>query len=65
MPKNGLILTADVATLLGVHVRTVHRLVESGRLKPTLKVPGPKGAYLFDLVDVEKAKAARETADVA
>lgn len=40
--------TRDVAARLGVHVRTVHRMVERGALAPTQQVPGYRGDYLFD-----------------
>lgn len=47
-----MVSTSQAARLLGCHVRTVHRLVESGRLKPVAKVPGRTGAYLFLRIDV-------------
>lgn len=48
------LLTAPQAGLiLGKSGRTVVRLAESGRLRVALKVPGPKGAYLFSRRDVE------------
>lgn len=62
MPKNPLIPTAEVAQILGRDVRTVHRMVESGRLTPALKIPGRTGAYLFDQHDVEQLAAERSAA---
>ncbi len=48
-----LITTAQVATILGKDVRTVHRMADNGRLPPALKVPGRTGALLFDRDVVE------------
>ena len=48
-----LITTADAAKVLGVHVSTVSRMVASERLRPAVKVPGKRGAYLFNREDVE------------
>lgn len=62
MPKKEhLIPTAQVAEILRVDVRTVHRMADDGRLAPAAKVPGRTGAYLFDRADVETVlRAARE-----
>lgn len=63
VPKNEqLIPTKQAAKLLGVDVRTVHRMVDSGRLTPTLKIPGRTGACLFDRADVERLVAERTAA---
>jgi excisionase family DNA binding protein len=40
--------TAHIAYLFGVHPRTVSRWVRSGRLSYVAKLPGKRGAYLFD-----------------
>lgn len=40
--------TREVAKRLKVSVRTVHRLVGRGALKPVVKQPGDSGAYVFD-----------------
>lgn len=55
------IYTADVAKILGVSVRTVHRMAESGDLPFEVKVPGPRGAYVFD-EDAIKAHATKAEA---
>ena len=62
MPKNRLIPTAEAAEILGVHARTVHRMVEQGRLFPSLKIAGRTGAYLFERAEVERAAAERAAA---
>jgi excisionase family DNA binding protein len=43
-----LVTTAEVAAALGVHVRTVHRMVARGELTPAFKAPGLRGPLLFD-----------------
>ena len=54
VPRNEqLIPTAQVAELLGVDVRTVHRMTTNGLLPSAYKIPGRTGAYLFDPVVVE------------
>lgn len=53
MLTNDLMPTADVASRLGVHVRTVHRYVERGWITPSVTFPGPRGALMFDPRDVE------------
>jgi hypothetical protein len=49
------LLTADVAKLLRRDVRTVHRMVNAGRLKAE-RVPGYKGPLLYDPDDVERLR---------
>lgn len=44
--------TTETADLLGVSVRTVHRMVARGTLVPVGKLPAMTGAYLFDRADV-------------
>jgi hypothetical protein len=53
MPNGTLVTSPEVATQLGVSVRTVHRLVTSNQLIPAMKLPGPNGAFLFDPTVVE------------
>lgn len=57
------VTTADAAAILEVHVRTVHRLTESGELNPAIKIPGKTGAYMYHRADVE-ALAQSRRADV-
>lgn len=56
------ITTEAAAKILGVSSRTIHRLVAAGRLRPAIKLPGIRGAYLFDedavrTLDANKAAA--------
>lgn len=54
MPNtDNLIPTAEVARLNGVNVRTVHRWVDKGVIKPAAKAPGLRGALLFNAADVQ------------
>lgn len=63
MPKNDLLITTkQVSELLGVDVRTVHRLTDSGALPHEIKVPGQTGAYLFDPDVVERFRQQRDAA---
>ena len=55
---NDLIGTTEAAALLGKSPRTIHRMVQSGRLSPAHVAPGGfNGVYLFNRADVEAAKA--------
>jgi len=46
--------TSEVAARLGVSVSSVHRLVTSGVLVPRRKLPGLRGALLFDPKHVDR-----------
>jgi excisionase family DNA binding protein len=48
-----LLTTVQVADLLGLHIRKVQRLAESGDLPVAQKLPGPYGRYVFDATEVE------------
>lgn len=48
-----LMTTAAVAERLGVDVSTVARWVNAGRLPVAVKIPGLRGARLFDPKDVD------------
>ena len=54
-----LIPTAEAAEALGVHVATISRMVTRGDLAPAVKVPGKRGAYLFNRADVDALAAQR------
>lgn len=53
MHPDELVLSSEVAALLGVDVATVNRWARSGRLKPVMKVPGGTGPNLFRRSDVD------------
>ena len=40
--------TAEVARMLRRSIRTVHRMAATGQLDTVGKLPGTRGAYLFD-----------------
>ena len=44
----GYITTKQAADILGGGVRKTIRRVEAGELTPAMKLPGLRGAYLFD-----------------
>lgn len=46
------ITTAEAATLAKRSVGTINRWVAEGRLHPTRKLPGIRGAHLFEVQDV-------------
>jgi excisionase family DNA binding protein len=54
MPESDLMTAQQVAELLDVSTRTVHRMADDGRLRIEHKLPGETGAYLFARVDVRK-----------
>lgn len=54
-----MVTSADVGRRLGLSRTSVVRLVNQGVLRPVAKGPGIRGAYLFDLVDVELLAARR------
>lgn len=68
-----MVTTAAAAKTIGVSVKTITRWVAAGALTPSQRLPGPRGAYLFDPAVVEvlrrerdiSAAAAREPWDAA
>jgi predicted site-specific integrase-resolvase len=63
VPKNEhLIPAAQAKDILGVDVRTVHRMARSGLLPSAMKIPGKTGAWLFDRSEVERIAAQRAAA---
>ena len=49
-----LVTTAEAGRILGIQSpSSVTRLVQAGKLSPAQKLPGLRGAYLFDRADVE------------
>lgn len=55
------ITTAEAAALVERSVGTINRWVAEGRLSPVRKMPGLRGAHLFDPAAVREAAAERET----
>lgn len=51
--RHDLLTSSQVAQRLACSTRTVHRLIDSGDLAPVQKLPGLRGANLFDRVHVE------------
>ena len=52
------ITTAEVASMLGIHVATVVRKAQAGDIPIAMKVPGETGPYLFDRSVIEALVAA-------
>ena len=48
-----LLTTAEVAVLLGVSPREVARRVSTGSLEAMAKLPGVRGAYVFERAAIE------------
>lgn len=51
--------TSEAARMLGCSPRTVQRMIEAGGLAPERKLPGPNGAYLIPLAEVERILSER------
>ncbi len=61
MPNLAPLTTAEVAQICGgVSVKTVSRWVQAGELAPLTKLPGIRGAFLFDPKAVERFRAKRD-----
>ena len=55
-----LVNTGEALAILGqASPSTITRLVRSGQLTPAMKLPGLRGAYLFNRADVEALAAER------
>jgi hypothetical protein len=51
----------DVMALLGLpDITAVSRLVRTGKLTPTRRIPGGKGTFLFDRTEVERLAQERK-----
>lgn len=48
MFDSGFVTTRDVAAAHGVSTREIARRVERGELEPVAKLPGIRGAFLFN-----------------
>lgn len=54
------VTTRQTAARLGIHPRTVARLVERGELRPAARLDlGHYGAFVFDNAEVERVAALR------
>ena len=63
-PPTDEIVTREALTILGItDPSTISRWVQIGKLKPSRKLPGKSGAFLFWRADVERLAA--ERAEVA
>lgn len=60
--ETDLVAVSEVAALLGKSVRTVHRMIQAGELKPVMKIGGGTGAYLFQRAEIEAAIEQRAAA---
>lgn len=63
--SNNEITTREALDILGfAHPSSITRLVAERKLKPSRKLPGATGAYLFRRLDIERlaAKRAHESA---
>ncbi|HEY5201640.1 MAG TPA: helix-turn-helix domain-containing protein [Acidothermaceae bacterium] len=49
-----LISSAQVAAKLGKDIRSVHRMVARGEIPTAGKMPGVRGAYLFDAEAIDR-----------
>lgn len=54
--------TREAADIHGVSVKTFIRWKEAGRISPAAKLPGIRGAYLFDRSEVLALLNAKEDA---
>lgn len=52
-PYSQAMTSAEVAAALDKSVKTVTRMVADGRLTPIKRLPGPRGAFLFNPGQVE------------
>lgn len=53
-----LLTTAEVAERLGVTPSAISRRVKTGTLVPVRKMPGKRGAFLFDPAELDDEGAA-------
>jgi hypothetical protein len=60
-----LIGTKEAAELIGESVKNTIRRVEAGALMPVKKLPGLRGAYIFDRADIVAIRDERATEKAA
>lgn len=51
-----LLTSAEACERLGIDRSTLSRWVEKGRLAPAQKLPGLRGAFLFTVEEINRAK---------
>ena len=61
-PTDSLMTSAEVCDRLGIDRSTLSRWVASGRISPTTKLPGIRGAFLFTRAEIERVKAGERPA---
>ncbi len=54
MVLSPLIGATEAARILGVHARTVKRMIIAGRLEHVTRLEGPTGPYVLRRADVER-----------
>lgn len=57
-----LVPSAAVCSTLKIERSTLTRMVKDGRIAPAFKMPGKRGGYLFDPVEVDRVLSERTTA---
>ena len=60
-PDAELISTKEASSILGESIKNTLRRVEAEQLTPVKKLPGLRGAYIFDRAEVEKLSATLKT----
>lgn len=62
MTHPALVPSSDAAARLGIDRRTLTRWVEAGRIAAATKLPGLRGAYLFDAAEIDRVASERKIA---
>jgi transcriptional regulator with XRE-family HTH domain len=57
-PQPDYIGSSELCEILGIDRSTLSRWVQSGRIKPAMKLPGLRGAFLFDRPTAARAEVA-------
>ncbi len=57
--------TVEACERIGIERSTMTRWVQLGRIAYAQKLPGPKGVYLFDPVEVERARVEYQAAQAS
>lgn len=65
MPDEPLIGSAGACEVLGIDRSTLTRWVAQEKIRPTQKMPGISGAYLFTREEIGRAKAAQDALNEA